>query len=395
MIHYGFISLLIAAVLYEPVRQALYHLGEEVGGVGGVGGLTNEWSCADNSTVFSHASFGPNVCFRHGVVAGLTPFAVVVLSLWTAPLLVTAVISSHIDNFNYARLKRDDIVRNFSLIYSAIELLWFSVPAAAYLSSPFYQSDAMKFILGISIAAAFPLSWNLSLVAIPGFHRAVFLLSDIPKDSSVKIHKRIAWSVVGWATVHASGELLYTCARDSASFTKGSFRFLFWAGAASAGVLIIHVVVVYFRHHIRGSFQCVHRILALILLLCATVHWWPFAFFLCPAVAVFATSRAFISEHSNTLSFSSTNFVFALSLVSVICGLCLVWYIREIVLIGSSDKHPVLPFAFPLFALTLEYAIARVTTTVAVAILARSTPNNDIPLLEDTVFQAVEEESSS
>ena len=35
-------ALALVSILYEPVRGALYPLGQAVGGVGGVGGLTNQ-----------------------------------------------------------------------------------------------------------------------------------------------------------------------------------------------------------------------------------------------------------------------------------------------------------------------------------------------------------------
>lgn len=58
----------------------------------------------------------------------------------------------------------------------------------------------------------------------------------------------------------------------------------------------LHFVWIRFRWHIRCnfnlSFRVVHRVAARVLLLVATAHWWPFAFFLVPAVAVAATGRA-------------------------------------------------------------------------------------------------------
>ena len=41
----GLIALALFSVLFEPVRMALWGLGDAVGGVGGVGGLTSAIEC--------------------------------------------------------------------------------------------------------------------------------------------------------------------------------------------------------------------------------------------------------------------------------------------------------------------------------------------------------------
>ena len=95
-IAYGGGALIFLSLIYEPVRLLLAHvfvdLLSDVGGVGGVGGLTNQWFCPpitafNRTTNFSTAPY----CFHHGVLLGLTPFAIVVLVFWSVlALLVPA-----------------------------------------------------------------------------------------------------------------------------------------------------------------------------------------------------------------------------------------------------------------------------------------------------------------
>ena len=88
---YGFAALGLISVLYEPLRQALWRLGDEVGGVGGVGGLTNQFGSTPGTSCNAGDDDGATpYCFRRGWL-GFTPFAWVMLLLLTLPLLVTAV----------------------------------------------------------------------------------------------------------------------------------------------------------------------------------------------------------------------------------------------------------------------------------------------------------------
>ena len=53
---------------------------------------------------------------------------------------------------------------NWHRAWATLCCLWFSVPAATYLDDTFYQKDVWHMALALAIAAAFPLSWHLSLV---------------------------------------------------------------------------------------------------------------------------------------------------------------------------------------------------------------------------------------
>ena len=87
--------LIFLSLIYEPVRLLLDHVlvdWSEVGGVGGVGGLTNQWFCppitaVNRTTNHSNAPY----CFHRGVLLGFTPFAIIVVIVWSLlPVLVPA-----------------------------------------------------------------------------------------------------------------------------------------------------------------------------------------------------------------------------------------------------------------------------------------------------------------
>ena len=215
----GLLGLLLGAALYEPVRLALFKLGQGVGGVGGVGGLTNQWTCDERGP------FGPFVCFRRGAFAGLTPFALVVLLGWTAPLAAAAAVGAFQARLGPRRsgfpeqrsaegsgetpaLRSAD---GFLLLWRALEALWLAVPLSYYLSDPFYHKSTWTVFLGCSLASAFPLSWHLSLVSIPGSSRLLALLANVDKQAAIDIHKAVAWSAVRWAVIHSLGQMAYMC----------------------------------------------------------------------------------------------------------------------------------------------------------------------------------------
>jgi len=166
---YSFAPLLICSALFEPVRNALHSLGEEVGGVGGVGGLTNLWN---PETCNSAAGKGGAYCFHEGVLLGLTPFACGFLTFWVLPFCIVAFWQQP-----YHQLARQELVesessppdmkharKGFCFLWISLSILWFATPLAAYCADDFFQQDVYHVILAIAIAAAFPLSWHLSLV---------------------------------------------------------------------------------------------------------------------------------------------------------------------------------------------------------------------------------------
>lgn len=379
MVRHGLVALLIVSVLYEPMRSNLYRLGESIGGVGGVGGLTNQWGCHDNDGVLSK-----DVCYHRGVFSGLTPFALVILSLWTLPLAASAASSF------FTRRSRQDEATNtppetsdsaFLTFWIVLELLWFAVPASAYLSSPFYQGSAMRVLLGIAISAAFPLSWALSLVAIPA---PTFMAASLglPRPPVMAAHKVIGWSVVRWGAIHGTLQLFYLSVKDRRAFLTDSSRLIFWAGAVTFAILIVHATVARFRRTLTAEyFVPAHKALAAVLLFFAAVHWWPFAFFLCPAVAVLATAHALsraLQESKDGMNATSSfgSLLLSTSLLATVVGVCTIWKVREVALLHVT--HHAWAYPFPPLALGLGYVLARITAWALLLKLAPPPPNTSL-----------------
>ena len=204
--------LLIESALFEPARLCVQHWlgaagGQAVGGVGGVGGLVNLWSpaaCPDATATTPY-------CFHRGLVAGLTPFALVVVLGWGAlPLLLPAVL----------RLRASLTPAAFLRLWRALSALWFALPLAVYLWDPFYRSCWRTAALAVAIAAAFPLSWHLSLVALPVGHAVALPLLGWRRADAARCHKSVGWSAAGWAAVHAGGELLFLGTDPASGFLK-------------------------------------------------------------------------------------------------------------------------------------------------------------------------------
>ena len=62
-----------------------------------------------------------------------------------------------------------------------------------------------KAVLGLSLVAAYPLSWHLALVALPVSELVAPHLSL--SDPEVKsFHKALGWQTAGWAAMHGGLE---------------------------------------------------------------------------------------------------------------------------------------------------------------------------------------------
>ena len=173
--------MVLAAALYEPLRNALHRLGQDVGGVGGVGGLCN---MGNPDGCKSLAGQTQNYCFLPGVWSGLTWFAIVVLLAWTCPLFLGALRMSTVSSKRPAEgdAAQHDTeshqgqdadpgsagaasfdVNGLLTIWSGLSCLWFATPLTYMLADPFYRSGVVNVILAVALAAAFPLSWHLRL----------------------------------------------------------------------------------------------------------------------------------------------------------------------------------------------------------------------------------------
>ena len=283
------------SALFEPIRNSLWPLGDAVGGVGGVGGLTNLHgplpSC--NHT----AAYTGLYCFHPGVLGGLSAFAVVTTIIWVAPLLIVALgfillrkgepaewnekgennppLLSDSDAvtdtaqaaaaaaLTYEKSKELSEVRlnNFKFVFALLSALWFISPLCAFLASDFYRTDAAHAVLGIALAAAFPLSWSLSLVALPMTNLTGPLLG-LTKGHVRRAHMYMAtWTGVG-AAFHGLGELVYLASSrilwSSLDLRYDGENLLYAAGLTTLSLGLLHFTIAVFRCNFYTWFRRLH-----------------------------------------------------------------------------------------------------------------------------------------
>ena len=222
--------------------------------------------------------------------------------------------------------------------------MWFLVPLVDYLQDSFYHSSWTRVVLGVSISAAFPLSWHLAFVALPVGAPILGPLVGAwrKRQDLARYHKYVGWSTLGWAVLHAGGELIYLLFDPSSSFLESidlssGEHLLFVAGLATAVALITHAIIAGFRsqcfgHHV-STFRSVHRTLAVVVLVFATTHWWPFVFFLAPTVTIHAASiaaRGCASPGRKTLSIQTAAKMLAIALVCNLLAMVAVWNVRQL-----------------------------------------------------------------
>ncbi|CAE7371510.1 unnamed protein product [Symbiodinium necroappetens] len=365
--------MMLAAGLYEPLRYACWRLGENVGGVGGIGGLCNLQNPDECSTFSGHAG---SYCFKPGVWAGLTGFAIVVLLVWISPLLLGALrmsVSSSKgetpieeegrdgDNHRVASAEVGLLVT----IWSGLSVLWFAMPLTYMLADTFYQSSFSGVLLAVALAAAFPLSWHLSLLAVP-VSQAVGPFIGLGRQGTIDLHKALGWRTAGWAAIHACGELIYVFRTSGLQMLfqlsgENGDHLFYLLGLIAALMLLVHTVVAFYRKHPRISkyFKASHRTTASLVLLAATAHWAPFALFLLPSAAAYGAAAATVicSRFGRKASTPRACLALVAAILGAVAGLLVVWKTRETVMM-SRDVGLLLPFIFPPLALLAEVAAA-------------------------------------
>ena len=270
-------------------------------------------------------------CFQPGVLAGFTGFALAVLIAWTSPMLVTALWVS-----NKPKRESEINVEAFLKIWSLLTGLWFIFPCAWFISDPFFRRDGFGIILAVTIAAAFPLSWHLSLVAVLSTTLGETL--GMTRSSTLAVHKVVGYGAACWAAVHAIGELVYFSRHGwdffwrqlSLAKAEDGENLLYILGIVAFVVFAVHMVLVQVRKSV-SNFKNLHRAGAALLLLIATAHWWPFALFLLPAAA--GQGFCFASQVAERAGFPQTQqrksqALFA-ALFGSLVGLSLVWILRQ------------------------------------------------------------------
>lgn len=360
-LHWACALLLLCSALYEPLRVGFHKLGQEVGGVGGVGGLTN---LGDPDSCSSTAGKIGAYCFREGVLLGLSPFALIFLICWVLPFCVVAYLQkpTHPVSVCEPLAGRDHkaLGRSFVFIWVGLSILWFSVPLAMYSTDPFFQRDAYHMILAVAIAAAFPLSWHLSLVAVPV---PPFIAEQMHMSHTelLSYHKMIAAATGGWAGLHAAGEVTWFISQRSwepLNIIANGENLIYLCGSVAAVLLVVHFLIAQVRRKL-DCFKQLHRFLAAVLLFVAAAHWWPFAFFLIPTIGVHATS---IALKQSRVERPATGKALACATVAATVAVSLVWKLRQSYMV-SSNAGLHLPFLFPPMALLAGFGAALCVST--------------------------------
>ena len=122
----------------------------------------------------------------------------------------------------------------------------------------------------------------------------------------------------------------------------------------TAAALTAHAAIAWLRRHpaLSASFRRNHRAGAALLLLSASAHWWPFVFFLVPAIALSAAGAAAVeSGAGEALALAS-------STLGGLAGIAAVWSLRQRVMLARPGDFS-LPFLFPPAAIAAGYLMAR------------------------------------
>jgi len=137
----------------------------------------------------------------------------------------------------------------------------------------------------------------------------------------------------------------------TSSFLFGLIAFILLGG---------HLVVALVRRKLGPEkFRLIHKIMAGVLLLVASVHWWPFVFFLIPATAVHATSLALGKLAVPSLDASSSAVALAVALIADVMAVCFIWTLRQSYM-RLQNANLYVPFIFPPLATLSGFAAAHI-----------------------------------
>ena len=384
---WGLLSLALVSLLFEPLRLALWRFGDKIGGVGGVGGLTNQFSCntTDVSNTTNHMK--APYCFHPGWL-GFTSFGGAMLLMCTVPFGLSALAayraaslreSDAQETSTHSSMRHGGCVVAFSLLGGCASSLWFLTPLAYYMNAPFYQKDIWHMILAVSIAASYPLSWHLAFVAIPssGVPFLAPLLGVAPATLKA-CHVRAAWATLFWGTLHAFGELAYLASQGMldilwfhSSSDSDSLTFIF--GMATLLLLVALVAHAWTRHYesVARSFRRFHRVFASMLLLVAAAHWWSFAIFLAPSIACAATGFALDGSPAANVDQRDGPLALAAATLATLAGIVSIWAARQAwMLAHSSDYYTLHVHMFPPAAVGIAFLLARGAAKAVLLLLA-------------------------
>gem|GEM_PF-3940189 len=257
------------------------------------------------------------------------------------------------------------------LIWHSMSVIWFAVPLCQYLASPFYQTDVWHFICAVAICAAMPLSWHISFLAIPSSAAPLFcLVTGVSREAMITLHARIALSSIFWASLHVAGEVVYLISQSL--FTSSlslenpwDDGMIFVCGVITASIFMLLAVVALFRKHsaIKARFRQSHRLLAAAMLLAASSHWWPFVFFLSPAVALAAVGQAMRCTDCITGGHRAPSLALFFSVCAAAAAITATWSFRQWFMLKYTADFST-PFVFPPVALAAAYALSRTVSSI-------------------------------
>jgi len=371
-------SFILVSVIYEPLRTFYLEdqFDEEVGGVGGVGGLCNMWNPYEDCETTPGGEDAP-YCFHKGFFLGFTPFALIMLLLWTLPFALTLLIQASMRQYQSQNMKNDDD-GNHGLLFQVLQALWFILsafwllfPLWQYETSEFFEKDIWHHLIALSIAAAYPLSWHLSYVAFLSIG-SYFLssLQDNSRDFFIRIHKFIGWNTVFWASVHGGGQIIWFISQniflETFDLRQGE-NLIYVTGAMNLILILILAILSWNRHSptIQPIFLKLHKPIAILLMTCASAHWWPFALFLLPTVAIYAAVSFYNANKNEFISAKAYTKAYSISIFGSLVGLSIIWFIRNIFM-GRHNADLFAAFIFPPLALLSSFIFSRITLWICI-----------------------------
>ena len=139
-------------------------------------------------------------------------------------------------------------------------------------------------------------------------------------------------------------------------------------GFALFVLLLFHTVHGFFRHRacLAANFRRVHAGSAVVVLLVATAHWWPFVIFLTPAVACAAAGQTVRASSSPGVNSEIAALALGTSTIGAVMGIVPVWAMRQIWVLNHPQAYYALPVhIFPVAGIFCGFCLARVLSAGA------------------------------
>ena len=142
-------------------------------------------------------------------------------------------------------------------------------------------------------------------------------------------------------------------------------KLLFVFGFILFILLVVQSTLGIFRYHNRvvKLFQFYHAILAAVLILIASAHWWPFVIFLAPAIACTAASSALRRGQHDGPRMAALALASSTAVTGT--GIAFVWAARQVwILIHPSQYYSLPLFIFPVACVVVAFTTAHLSTRI-------------------------------